>query len=311
MEQLQQAVADQEKKIIEQQKVLRQQQRQAQLAAAKAAAGDVSMTDGHKRQADEEDLNDTPAKRMKSILPGSPAAHTSAGLISSRESSPEAQSAVAAAAVAAETQPSTEPMSITPESAQPESAQPESAQPESAQPELAQLESAQPKSAQAAEPDLPRPGQPQSTKLQPAQPQPEPRQEPPSAAPPQDEFAGLDESIQLTLAGLNDEEDTPEVAVAADKLPASAQAEPSAEPAPAASNLAALPADYNPAEPTALPASDAAPAVAAVTEAADQNIAKPAEAAKDVGNGVEHPLGGPKPDKPKRRKKYERDSVRV
>ncbi len=65
VEQLQQAVADQEKKIIQQQQVLRQQQR---LEAARGGEG-VSMTDGRlggKHKAAGEDLNDLPPKRPRS-----------------------------------------------------------------------------------------------------------------------------------------------------------------------------------------------------------------------------------------------------
>ena len=76
VEQLQQAVADQEKSIIEQQQVLRQQQR---LEAARAG-GDVSMTDGRlgsKHKAGGEDLNDSPSKRPRSSSPDAHARHLS------------------------------------------------------------------------------------------------------------------------------------------------------------------------------------------------------------------------------------------
>jgi hypothetical protein len=65
VEQMQQAVADQEKKIIEQQ--------QQRLEAARAGE-DVSMTDGRlggKHKAGGEDLNDSPPKRPRSSSPDS------------------------------------------------------------------------------------------------------------------------------------------------------------------------------------------------------------------------------------------------
>ena len=76
VEQLQQAVADQEKKIIERQQVLRQQQR---LEAARAGE-DVSMTDGKlggKHKAGGGDLNDSPPKRPRSSSPDSHGRHLS------------------------------------------------------------------------------------------------------------------------------------------------------------------------------------------------------------------------------------------
>ncbi len=76
VEQLQQAVADQEKKIIEQQQVLRQQQR---LEAARAGE-DVSMIDDKldgKHKAGGEDLNDSPPKRYRSSSPDSHGRHLS------------------------------------------------------------------------------------------------------------------------------------------------------------------------------------------------------------------------------------------
>lgn len=79
VEQLQQAVADQEKNIIEQQKVLRQQQR---LAAARAAAEGkhAAVTHGRvngKQKAGEEDLNNMLAKRQRSSSPDSQSMHRS------------------------------------------------------------------------------------------------------------------------------------------------------------------------------------------------------------------------------------------
>ncbi len=69
-------MADQEKKIIEQQQVLRQQQR---LEAARAGE-DVSMTDGRlggKHKAGGQDLNDLPPKRPRSSSPDFHARHLS------------------------------------------------------------------------------------------------------------------------------------------------------------------------------------------------------------------------------------------
>lgn len=96
VEQLQQAVADQEKKIIEQQKVLRQQQALAAARAAAEAGEDVSMTEGRvggKQKAGEEDLNGTPAKRPRSTSPDSQAQPRSS---SSPDPSPEIQPELAA-----------------------------------------------------------------------------------------------------------------------------------------------------------------------------------------------------------------------
>jgi len=80
-------MADQEKKIIEQQQVLRQQQR---LEAARAGE-DVSMTDGRlgsKHKAGGEHLNDSPPKRPRSSSPDSHARHLSS---SSPDIAPERQ----------------------------------------------------------------------------------------------------------------------------------------------------------------------------------------------------------------------------
>ena len=87
VEQLQQAVTDQEKKIIEQQEVLRQQQR---LEAARAGE-DVSMTDGRlggKHKAGGDDLEGLAPKRLRSSSPDSHGRHLSS---SSPDIAPENQ----------------------------------------------------------------------------------------------------------------------------------------------------------------------------------------------------------------------------
>ena len=249
VEQLQQAVSDQEKKIIEQQVALRQQQRQAQLAAALAAGeepGDVSMTDGEvgkKHVAGEEDLNHTPAKRQRSNslerIQSSDPLSKSAELLPGAENAPAVD-----AQLTAQLDPSAE---------------------------LNQT-------------------------IQ-------------KVSPFQDEFADLDDSIQVTLASMTDETDNPEAAAATDsaKQPTDAEMETQAQLKPAGSDLASVPADCTPAGSTALPDS----AIAAAIAATDQEPTNAANGIKDFGNGIEHPLGGPKVDKPKRRKKYVRDSVKV
>ena len=286
VEQLQQAVSDQEKKIIEQQKSLRQQQ-QPKLAAARAAgekAADVSMTDGQigkKYTAKEEDLNHTPAKRQRSNASGFlDGKHFSPLLSKSSELLPGAESAPAVDAQ----------LTAQSESAQPESTQPESTQTASTQPESTQLRQPQPAQLDPA------------AELNPAT---------QKASPAQDEFADLDESIQATLAQMTDGGDASEPTAAADsvKQPTDTEIETQAQAKlkPAEADLAAVPAYCTPAGSTALPDSAIVNAVAA----ADQEPTNPANDIKDVGNGVEHPLGGPKVDKPKRRKKYVRDSVKV
>jgi hypothetical protein len=119
VEQLQQAVADQEKKIIEQQEVLRQQQR---LEAARAGE-DVSMTDGWlggKHKAGGEDLNDSPPKRPRSSSPDSHGRHLSS---SSPDTAPERQMETSSQDLT-HPQDSTQPQS---ESAKPASQAPQEA----------------------------------------------------------------------------------------------------------------------------------------------------------------------------------------
>ncbi len=119
VEQLQQAVAHQEKKIIEQQQVLRQQQR---LEAAKAGEG-VSMTDGRlggKHKAGGEDLNDSPPKRPRSSSPDSHGRHLSS---SSPDIAPETQMDIPSLDLT-HPQDSTQPQS---ESAKPASQAPQEA----------------------------------------------------------------------------------------------------------------------------------------------------------------------------------------
>ena len=297
VEQLQQAVSDQEKKILEQQKVLREQQ-QRQAEAASAATGnkgsDVTMTDGQegddvsmtgdqtcrKQKASDKDLNDSLAKRTKSS--------SSDSLARLNSSSPLGELGAK--------QPSDDPTQL--ESGQPAPAnQAQPTQLESAQFEPGtQAEAAQTKSAQA-EP-LTQPDQPAQQNAQ-----------------AQDEFHLLDDSIQRTLAQMTDEPD----AAAGDSTQ---QADGNhmgdeAHLKPAESDLAAAPADCIPVEPGTQPVE--APAVATSPAEGDSGEGGPAEGlpadpigtTKDVGRGVEHPLGGPKPDKPKRRKKFTKDSVRV
>ena len=99
----------------------------------------------------------------------------------------------------------------------------------------------------------------------------------------------------------------------------------SAQPTPATqaqlrlaeSDLATTPADCTPVESGTQPVE--APAVAASQagggsgegELGEIGPADPTASIKAVGVGVQHPLGGPKPEKPKRRKKFTKDSVRV
>ena len=277
VEQLQQAVSDQEKKIIEQQKVLReQQQRQADAAAGQAAGqegGDVNMTDGQegsdvcmtdgqacrKQKASEEDLNDLPAKRTRSNSSDSLARHNSSPPVS--ESASEAagaatgnkfsESAVEAVPAApGDKQPSDDPTQI-------KSTQPAPA----TQAQPTQLKSAQLEPGTQAEP-----AQIKSAQTEPLTQPDQPAQQ---SAPAEDDFQLLDDSIQRTLAQMTDEPDTAAVATS---------------PAEGGSGGAG-PGEGLPADPIAT--------------------------IKDVGEGVEHPLGGPKPDKPKRRKKFTKDSVRV
>lgn len=288
MEQLQQAVSDQEKKILEQQALLRKQRQEAAEAAAGQEGGHISMTKGpdggdvsvvdgrvgRKHKASEEDLNDSAAQRPRSSSSDSPARHTSCSALSTVPSAlstlPESASE---AAPAAETD--------------------KQLSPEPSQPESAQLESAS----------------------QPCQ----------KALPRQDEFARLDESFQLTLAQMTDKA---AVAAAAAVADSSKQAngdhlEPQADQKPAEPNLAAMPADCTlgesgikpvdctPMESETTPAESAPLNITATNTAGDGGAAGQSGGIKDVGAGVEHPLGGPKVDKPKRRKKFVRDSVKV
>ena len=99
----------------------------------------------------------------------------------------------------------------------------------------------------------------------------------------------------------------------------------SAQPTPATqaqlklaeSDLARTPADCAPVESGTQ--QEEAPAVATSQagggsgegELGEIGTADPTASIKAVGVGVQHPLGGPKPEKPKRRKKFTKDSVRV
>ena len=291
VEQLQQAVSDQEKKILEQQALLRKQRQAAVEAAAGQEGGDISMTKGpdgdevtmvdgrvsRKHKASDEDLNDSPAQRARSSSTDSMARHTSSSALSTApsalstlpESAPEA-----APAAEPDKQLSSEP----------------------SQPELAQLESTS-QTAQRAKPRL-------------------------------DEFASLDESFQLTLAQMTDKAAAAAAAAAAAVAELSKQAngdhvDPQADQKPAEPNLAATPAHCTPVEAGTKPADctrmecgptpdESAPVTDAVTNTAGEGDAAGLPGGiKDVGAGVEHPLGGPKLDKPKRRKKFVRDSVKV
>lgn len=264
VEQLQQAVSDQEKKILEQQALLRKQ-RQAAADAAAQEGGDVSMTKGpdggevsvvdgrisRKHKASGEDLNDSPAQRARSSSTDSFAHRTSSsGLRTLPESAPEAARAV-------ETD-----KQLSAELSRPESAPVEPV-------------------AQAAQ----------------------------TARPRQDEFARLDESIQLTLAQMTDKAGAAEPMAVADssKQASGDHVDSPADQKPAEPDLAATPADCTPMEACTKPAESSAVA----TAAGGGGAGDAPEGIKDVGDGVEHPLGGPKLDKPKRRKKYVRDSVKV
>ena len=280
VEQLQQALSEQEKKIVEQQKLLReQQQRQAEPAAGEAAGqegSDITMTDDQtcrKQKASEEDLNDSPAKRTRSSSSDSLARHNS--------SSPHGESASEAAPAATGDKRS--------ESAA--EAFPTASDNMQSSDEPTQLTSAQPALATQAQPTQLEPGQLEpGTEAEPAQigsAQAEPLTgEPDAAAVFSTQQAGGDcigDKSQLK---------------------------------PAESDLAATPADCAPVgsgtQPVKAPAAATSADERLGAGGADEGgTADTRGGIKDVGAGVEHPLGGPKPDKPKRRKKFTKDSVRV
>jgi len=247
VEQLQQAVADQEKQIIEQQKILRRQQRLAAARAAAAEGGGIAMSDGRvsgKQKAGEEDLNEAPPKRHRSGSPDSQDRRPSSSPPgSSPEASPEKQN-LALASTHAQT---------------------------STQPESTQLESAS-RSPQEA-----------ST----LQHQPVPGEETlqiPARLP--SGIAFLAPSAEAHAAGHESAQDINEITMEPE----------TAEAVNGSASTAGAETGAN--------AADGAPGKGD----------KPAAEIMDLEHGVEHPLGGPKLDRPKSKRKkniYTKEPAKV